>query len=76
MGNEEVLSKSIACVTDGRALIDSLDNSPSFVRKTDHAQQARRTAVAAIELIGELVNRVRADMCATGQSGGDCVNKK
>ena len=62
MKNSEVLEKSIECISDGRSLIDSLDSAPSFVRNTEHAKQARRTAVAAIELIGELVSRVRSEI--------------
>lgn len=69
MQNSEVLDKAIDCVSDGRSLIESLDSAPSFVRNTEHAKQARRTAVAAIELIGELVGRVRKEMQLANAEG-------
>lgn len=69
MQNSEVLDKAIECISDGRSLIESLDGSPAFVRNTEHAKQARRTAVAAIELIGELVGRVRIEMQLANAKG-------
>lgn len=74
MKNADVLDKSIDCVADARSLIESLDSAPTWVRKQEQAKQARRTAVAAVELIAELVQRVHADMVKTGQveqTGGD-----
>lgn len=80
METAEVLAKSLACVRDSKDLIQALDNSPAFVRNQETAIRARQTAVLSIELVGELVRRVRDDAAPLQQTeevnGGENGNGK
>lgn len=80
MDNAEVLAKSLECVRDSKELIQALDNSPVFVRKQDTAIKARQTAVLSIQLVAELVRRVRDDAAPLQKTeeinGGDDGDRK
>jgi len=69
MDNTEVIQRATQFVFEAREQIQTLDQSPQFIRNTVHAQTARRTAVAGIELVGELVKRVRTEMTTGGDHG-------
>ena len=62
MDNVQVIQKAKQCLSDSRSLITALDESPAFVRNRPEAVQARNTATVAIELVTELLRRVRCDL--------------
>lgn len=71
MNNPEVIAKAAVCVAQSRKLMDRLDRAPVYVRAMPEAKAARQNAEAALELIGELVQRVKAEESAEGVTDGD-----
>ena len=69
MNNAEIIEKSRLCLEQGKALIHELDSAPFYIRKTENAKKARSTAVTAIQLVAELLKRVKAE--GEGGSNGE-----
>lgn len=62
MDNGLVIQKAAQCLNDAKTLIKALDESPAFIKSTAQAKQARQTAEIAIELVTELLQRVKTDL--------------
>ncbi|GFZ84038.1 hypothetical protein GCM10011403_29470 [Pseudohongiella nitratireducens] len=69
MNNAEIIEKSRICLAQAKALVYELDNAPVYIRRTENAIKARSTAVSAIQLVAELLKRVKAE--GEGGSNGE-----